>query len=221
MKEELRNPDGTFKKKILGYRKKTCTGCGQHLFLGHFYKYGKSKNYPDGYDCQCKECRRRQKKEEYARKHKVPDGIRVNHQGKVVQKNGSSVRLYWHEQKVRDFKRLFPFNTNEDVAVDMECSVRTVTRRARELGLKKDPRWLESVWNKNRKMAHTVNKICGFKNDMTNFIEGGRLHRFQSDNHPSRSLTPEERSERSKKAWATRRLRQSTNQPRQCLHNDN
>ena len=50
---------GTFARRPLGYRKKTCTGCGQYLYLGRFYRLGKSRNHPDGYDCRCKECRRK------------------------------------------------------------------------------------------------------------------------------------------------------------------
>ena len=205
MQQTERNTNGTFAKRPLGYKKKTCTGCGQYLYLGRFYRLGKSKNHPDGYDCRCKECRRKEKNEAYARTRKVPDGIRLNAEGQAVEKHGSSVRLHWGEEKIKDFKRLFPYNTNEDVAIDMGCSVRTVVRRAREMGLEKDPHWLQNVWNKNRKLAHGINKICGNKADLTNFIEGGRQHRFTSDNHPSKHETAEQRSERMKKAWVTRR----------------
>lgn len=197
--------DGTFAKRKLGYKKKTCTKCGRYLYLGQFYKYGKSKDHPDGYDCRCKECRRKEANDAYARNRKVPDGLRHNSRGQLIEKHGTSQRLHWGEEKLKDFKRLFPYNTNEDVAIDMGCSVRTVVRRAREMGLEKDPYWLQNVWNKNRKLAHGVNKVCGLKNDLTNFIEGGKRHRFTSENHISLRETPEERSERVKKAWVTRR----------------
>lgn len=192
-------------KRPLGYKKKTCTGCGQYLYLGHFYKLGKSKDHPDGYDCRCKECRRKEKREAYARTRKVPDGIRLNAYGQVTEKRGKSVRLHWGEVKVKDFKRLYPFNTNEDVAIEMGCSVRTVVRRAREMGLEKDPDWLQNVWNKNRKLAHSINKICGNKADLTNFIEGGKKYRFTSETAHPKHETPEQRSERLRRAWQTRK----------------
>ena len=173
-----RNPDGTFAKRQLGYRKKTCTSCGKYLYLGQFYKHRKSRNYPDGYDCRCKECRRKEKNEYYAKRRKVPDGLRLNADGQAVEKRGCSVRLYWGEERLKDFRRLFPFNTNEDVAIDMGCSVRTVIRRAREMGLEKNPQWLQNVWNKNIALARGVNKICGNKANLANFIEAGKPHRF-------------------------------------------
>lgn len=203
--QRQRNPDGTFAKKPVHYRKKTCPGCGQHLYLGQFYRRHDPKNFPDGYDCRCKQCRRKEKHEEYVRSRKVPDGIRLNANGQAVEHRGNSTRLYWGEQKIKDFRRIFPVNTNEDVAIDMGCSVRTVVRRAREMGLEKDPYWLQNVWNKNRKLAHGINKICGNSANLTNFIEGGKAHRFTSENHPSRSMTPEQRSAVVRKAWATRR----------------
>jgi len=199
-----RNSNGTFAKRKLGYRKKVCTGCGETKWLRDFYFHGKSKNHPDGYDCRCKECRRKEKNAEYARNRKVPDGMKLNADGQVVLKKGNSTRLYWGELKVQDFKRMFPFNTNEDLAIEFECSVRTVVRRARELGLEKDPDWLQRVWNKNRRMAHFMNTLESTpKADLTNFIEGGKAHRYQKGH--SDNLTPEQRSERMKKAWETRR----------------
>lgn len=199
-----RNPDGTFASKPLGYRKKTCTKCGQYLYLRDFYHFGRSKNHPDGYDCRCKQCRRKEKNDEYARNRKVPDGLRMNAEGRVVEKKGASSRLYWPPMKVQDFKREFPYNTNEDLAIDFECSVRTIVRRARELGLEKDPEWLTHKWNKNRRMAHFMNKLESTpKADLTNFLEAGKQHRFQPGHEPHG--TPEERSERMKRAWQTRR----------------
>lgn len=185
----------------MAYRKKVCTGCGRYLWLRDFYKLAKSKNHPDGYDCRCKECRRKEKNDEYARKYKVPDGIRRDKRGNLVEKNGNSVRLYWSDAKIALFKRIFPYHTNEDVAIDMECSVRTVVRRARELGLQKDQRWLQEVWNNNRRIAHAVNKICGTKADLTNFIKSGIQHRFKS----GRTENPEQKAARIAKAVETRR----------------
>lgn len=200
-----RNPDGTFAKRKLGYKKKTCTGCGQYLYLREFYKYGKSKNFPDGYDCRCKQCRRKDANEAYARTRKIPDGIRLNADGQAVEKRGRITRLYWGEEKIKKFKRIYPFNTNNDVAIDMECSVRTVVRRAREMGLQKDSLWLQSVWNENRRLAHAVVKICGVKHDLTNFIESSKPYRFTSENHYSKYETKEQRDARIKKSRETRR----------------
>lgn len=200
-----RNANGTFKKKALGYKKKTCPGCGQYLYLRSFYKRKVSKDHPDGYDCRCKECRRKEKNEWYARKCKVPDGLRLNADGQAVEHRGNSTRLYWGEERTKDFKRLFPFNTNEDMAIEMGCSVRTVVRRAREMGLEKDAYWLQKVQDRNRKLAQGVNKLCGNKADLTNFLEASKKYRFKPGTCPSATMTAEQLSARAGKAWATRK----------------
>lgn len=163
----------------LNYRKKTCTSCHRYLYLGQFYKYAISKNHPDGYDCRCKECRRKEKREEYARKRKKPDGIFLNNRGQQVHHSGYSVRLSWGEMRMQDFKRLFPRMKNEDLAVEFGCSTRTVVRRARELGLEKDPLWLSRQWDENRRLANGVNKICGIKYDYEQLIQVGMPYRFK------------------------------------------
>ena len=163
----------------LNYRKKTCTSCHRHLYLGQFYKSSISKNYPDGYDCRCKECRRKEKREEYARKHKKPDGLFLNKRGQTVMHNGKSVRITWGQMRTEDFKRMFPCMTNEDLAVEFCCSVSTVVRRARECGLRKNPIWLKRIWDENRRLAHAVNKVCGIKFNYEQLMQAGMPYRFK------------------------------------------
>ena len=196
---------GRFEKKPSGKKKKICCGCGEYLWLRDFYKLKKSKSHPDGYDCRCKECRRKEKREEYNRNRKIPDGIRMGSDGRRVEHKGSSTRLHWTDDQIKVFRRMFPVTKNEDLAIDFDCSLRTITRRAREMGLQKDEVWLHREWDKNRKLAQGINKICGTKNDRTNFIEGGKRYRYTSENHPSRTLSKEELSRRMKKAWQTRK----------------
>lgn len=207
MEKRMRGADGRFAKnpQTIKRRKKTCTACGQYLWLGQFYNKKDKKNYPDGHDCRCKECRRKEKQAEYARNRKKPDGIMLNHEGRAVIKNGTSRRLYWGEERTKDFRRLYPTHTNDWMAVEFECSPRTITRRAREMGLEKDPTWLRAKWDKGRHQANILVRVLGTKADLTNFIEGGKKHRFTSENHPSKYETPEQRSARLKKAWETRK----------------
>ena len=201
-----RDEQGRFKAvpRVLK-RKKTCTKCGRYLYLRDFYKSKDKKNHPDGYDCRCKECRRKEKNEEYARNRKKPDGLFLNSQGQRVEHKGCSVRLHWTDDQIRTFKRDFPFMLNEDLAYKYECSIRTIVRRAREMGLEKDKAWLDKVWNERRLMAQRANKFAILHQDFTPLIEGGKPYRFTSENHPSRTASKEELTARLKKAWQTRK----------------
>lgn len=184
MDEVVHNADGTFKKKALGYRKKNCTKCGQQLWLRDFYKFGRSKDHPDGYDCRCKACRRKEKREWYTRNRKKPDGLFRNARGQLVEHKGNSTKLTWGELRTQDFRRLFPVTKNEDLAIEFGCSPRTIVRKARQMGLKKDPQWLKGVWDKNRVLAIGFVKIHGPIFDREKLIEAGKPYRFRKKVNP-------------------------------------
>lgn len=139
---------------------------------------------------------------------KKPDGIRMNSRGVLVEKRGTVTRLYWGEQKKRDFQKAFPYDTNENLAVRFGCCVRTVVRRAREMGLEKNPQWLAAVWDKNRQQAYFVMKLPSTpKADLTNFIENGKRTRFKPGVSSHNNLTHEQQQELHRKSWETRRKR--------------
>ena len=188
---------------------KTCTKCGVSKPRSDFYRLKDRKNYPDGRDCRCKECRRQEKREEYARNRKVPDGL-LSRDGRTIEHRGASLKIYWGEERTKDFRRLYPVTTNEDLALHFGCSPRTIVRRAREMGLGKDARWLQDQWDANRLKAHRANKILHRQQDLTAFIEGGKPYRFTTESHME--VSPEERHRRIVKAWETRRS--STNRKR-------
>ena len=114
-----------------------------------------------------------------------------NKAGRLVEQNGYAGRLYWGEQKVSDFKRLYPVTRNEDLAIRFGCCKRTVARRAQEMGLRKSEAWMHEMNVKNLHLAITMQKIYGRK-DM-------------KEHNPMRSFTPERRSEIVLKGWETRR----------------
>lgn len=59
-------------------------------------------------------------------------------------------------------KRHFPNTRNDEVAELIGVSPRTMIRKARELGLEKDPDWLQGVWNFNRMDAQAQSKRKGY-----------------------------------------------------------
>lgn len=181
-------------------RRKTCTKCGELKFLHNFYRSKNKKNHPDGYDNYCKECRKELGRDKYARLYKKPDGI-FSYNGRTMKHQGCGLSIYWGEDKIRDFKRKYPFHTNAELAIDFGCSERTITRRARELGLEKDSQWIKEKHDYNLRKMIRQNKISPHYNREA-FLKAGEPYRFVkgSDN----GLTSEKRSEAAKKAWETK-----------------
>ncbi len=141
----------------MSVRKKVCSKCGRLLWLRDFYrrKDGTTGSY-------CKECERATKREEYARNRKKPDGIFGNSRtGQVVEHRGFSVRIYWSDYMVEKLKRLFPTTKNEELAVELNVSPRTMIRKARELGIEKDKSWMAAHSRMNCKTMQIINKCCG------------------------------------------------------------
>lgn len=138
-------------------RKKTCTACGRKLWLSSFYKSA------SGYTSRCKECVREEKRQEYARNRKVPDGCFFHPtKQRLVVHNGCSTRILWSANMISMLKRYFPITRNEEVAELIGVSPRTIVRKARELGLEKDSNWLKDVWNYNRMDAQAASKRKGY-----------------------------------------------------------
>ena len=50
---------------------------------------------------------------------------------------------------------------NEDLAIDLNVSPRTVIRKARELGLEKDKGWMQAHLRKNCRTMRILNKYRG------------------------------------------------------------
>ena len=174
--------------------RKTCTKCGQLKFKSEFYKMSNRKNFPDGYDCRCKKFRR---KEDRERQRKKPDGL-YSINGRTMQREGRVLRIYWGEEAIKKFKRLFPTTTNEELAIEFLCSERTIIRRARKLGLEKDPEWVAANWEINRKLTYR-----NPNRDYTDLIERTKKYRFKKGVGNDK-LSPEQRSAQMKKAWITR-----------------
>ena len=138
-------------------RQKICPVCGRKPWLHSFYKCA------SGYSSHCKECVREEKRQEYARNRKVPDGCFFHEaKGRLVEHKGYSTRILWTGNMLSLLKRYYPTTRNEELAELIGVSPRTVTRKARELGLVKDPDWLKEVYNYNRRDAQAASKRKGY-----------------------------------------------------------
>ena len=134
-------------------RKKVCCHCKRKLYRRNFYK---SSNTSDGLSHRCKECEKACQREQYIKHHKIPDGItRDPSTGLLMNHRGASRKIFWSSNMISILKRYFPTTKNDEMP-DLffpRISKRTIIRKARELGLEKDPEWLRGCWDDSRVLA--------------------------------------------------------------------
>lgn len=149
-----------------------------------------------------------------------PDRIYLDPKtGRTMQHEGYATRIHWSTAMLDYLRRHFPTTTNEEMAGCIGVSPRTLVRKARELGLEKDPAWLSQIWNERRLMAQCVasrkgNPGCFKKGERRNpdgeFKPGHRLTPEQEQKR-SESMRrwyrnhPDEVRQKAAKAWETRR----------------
>lgn len=170
-------------------RKKVCPHCGRKLWLRSFYT-----NSNGTVSSYCSDCSKQQKRDWYNKNRKVPDGLRHNLEtGRTLIKEGNAIRISWSPQMISDLRRLFPTDTNKEIAEYIGVSPRTVIRKARELGLEKDKEWLHEQWEANRRLAHFVSRQKGYPGGFQEHPEVGAPYRFKKGHQ----LTPEEKVKQS------------------------
>lgn len=71
---------------------------------------------------------------------KKKDGLYYNSgKGKIMEHKGYATSIHWTPQMIADLRRWFPTTLNEELAGILGVSQRTMIRKARELGLQKNP----------------------------------------------------------------------------------
>ena len=146
------------KKKV---KEKQCTICGEMKPLGDFYMQKKKKRGKLQPKACCKQCERRIKHERYRRMH--PLGVTYDLEtGRAWRRTGRSRRIEWTSQMLSDLRRLFARTKNEELAGILGVGVRTMVRKARELGLEKDGEWLSGMWRDHARMAHMMSRALGY-----------------------------------------------------------
>ena len=142
--------------------------------------------------------------------------------GRMYEHKGYARRIFWNSQMLDDLRRMFPTTLNDEMAEYLGVSPRTMIRKARELGLQKDPVWLAQVWEQRRQWAHMASRRKGYpggfqpgvrSNPDTEFKTGHTLTQEQQEKKREKMrqwylLHPGKASEKARKAWDTRRQRQ-------------
>ena len=103
-------------------------------------------------------------REQYRRSHPVKPARTFYHpgMGRVVVREHYSTSIFWNRQMLDFLKQNFATMLNEELAGCLGVSLRTMIRKARELGLSKDRQWLASIWNERRMMAQVASKRLGY-----------------------------------------------------------
>lgn len=139
-------------------RKKICPHCGRKLWLREFYplKNGSRNSW-------CHECVVEYKREQYRKNRKVPDGTFMHRTlDRIVEHNGYSTRIYWTGNMLSIMRRYYHNTINRELAEMLGVSERSVTRKARELGLEKDKEFVSSMSKEHLLLANVRSKELGY-----------------------------------------------------------
>ena len=79
-------------------------------------------------------------------------------------------------------RREFPTTLNEELAGMLGVSLRTMLRKAKELGLTKDKQWLAKIWDERRAWALAAARRKGYPGCFKPGNEIGKEYRFKPKN---------------------------------------
>ena len=149
------------------------------------------------------------------------DGLYYDRQtGRTWEHRRYSTHIYWSRQMLGDLKRYYANTLNDDLSAMLGVSVRTLRRKACELGLEKDPEWLRRIYRDHQKLAHAISRQKGYpgswkkgqRNNPPGEFKKGRQPTAEERQARSESmkrwyrLHPDEARAKALKAWKTRRL---------------
>lgn len=94
---------------------------------------------------------------------RVKDGVFYNQKmGRIVEHKGYSTRIFWNKQMLDYLQKNYARMLNEDLADYLGVSTRTMIRKALELRLRKDPEWLQGIYEQRIKMACMISRRKGY-----------------------------------------------------------
>lgn len=141
--------------------------------------------------------------------------------GRVMEHQGYATRIHWNGNMISFLRRHFATTLNEEMADCLGVSMRTMIRKARELGLEKDPEWLRKVWEERRMMAHVISKRKGYPGGFKKGERANPAGEFKAGEPRSEEMKRKqgegmkrwyrfhrkEASAKALKAWETRRIK--------------
>ena len=116
----------------------------------------------------CHECVLDYKREQYLKHRKVPDGTFMHRSlDRVVEHKGYSTRIFWNGNMLSIMRRYYHNTINRELAEMLGVSERSVTRKARELGLEKDKDFVSSISKEHLLLANARSKELGYPGGFT------------------------------------------------------
>lgn len=121
-------------------------------------------------------------------------------------------------------RRHFPTTLNAELAECLGVCMRSMIRKARELGLEKDPDWLMGVYAERRQMAHSASRRKGYPGAFQKGVRANPAGEFKKGEVRSPEVRrkigeairrwcrthPDRLKERARKTWETRRSKTTT-----------
>ena len=100
---------------------------------------------------RCKECHKARKR----KLNKLNDGIIPMGNRLIIRQDGIS-RIYWSGNMISELKRYYPTTKNSELVDYFGVSERTLTRKARELGLVKSKSFISKIATDNSYYALSI-----------------------------------------------------------------
>lgn len=143
--------------------------------------------------------------------------------GRIMEHKHYATRIFWSKQMLDDLSRLYPITLNDELAGYLGVSPRTMIRKARELGIYKDPDWLNNIFNQRRKWAQMAARRKGYPGGFRKGQHHNPAGEFKKGHVPTPEQqqrrvaglkkwcreNPKKLHEKAMKTWETRRKNQS------------
>ncbi len=132
---------------------KYCACCHKEKPLSEFYP---SKYHNAGYASYCKECSR----EDWKKRHKpVPKGVFFDDStGKLIDRRTPYPQPFWSENMLNILRRYYPISPTREVSELVGLSCKSVTKKAKQLGLSKSREYIQKMNAENGILGGIANK---------------------------------------------------------------
>lgn len=101
------------------------------------------------------------------------------------------LKTIWTAEMIEKLTREFPYRFSRDIGKDLGLSIRTVIRKARELGLEKEEGFLDKNRSEISKMAIEAKPPNPMKGVKGWTVPGGDKFQFKPGNIPPQKNNPE------------------------------
>lgn len=144
--------------------------------------------------------------------------------GRAMEYRDNRLRIFWSPAMLDYLRRNFPTTINEELAECLGCSIKTMVRKAKELGLEKDRQWLLKICAESRAMARSASRRKGWPGGFKKGVRANPECEFKKGMHQppevkrkiAETLTawhrrhPFDAHKRALKAWQTKKNKLST-----------